>query len=238
MPQESALHLFKLNSERALSYIKNHKGTFISFVVFLFVQDFINFSIQDQIALSGNDPRFVEIGFQFFFLWSSVFFFHMANCQTLKREVPFIKVMGESILLLPGYILQSILWTLSFVIGLALLVLPGIYCGIVFYLAPMISILYPDYSGTTFTLAREFAHEDLKSTALIVILTGLIPFIPEGLLFLLTGSLKSIWGLIYSPLGGAVYLFCELIFLFFVFEKVEAHRNMSSTGAPSISSKK
>lgn len=225
----SAIDIVKFNFNRAVSFVQAHLGMFIAFTVFLFIQDLINFALSQQFSEMGSDPRWIEGGFQFFFLWSSAYFYHIVNCTITKREVNWVRALGESLLLFPGYILQSIFWTLCFVGGLLLFVIPGIYCGVAFYMAPMISILYPDYSGTTFTLSRNFAHQDLKATFAIVLFTSLTPFIPEGLLFFLTGSLKSVWGLIYSPIGGGLYLFCELIFLFFVWDKIEAHRKENAS---------
>jgi len=223
---QSALEILKQNSARALTYIKNHKLSFSLFVLFLFVQDIANYFVHDYFSGQDMDSRLVEAFFQLFFLWSAVFFFHSVDCQETKREVSYSKIGTESLLLFPGFLLQSILWTISFILGLAFFLVPGIYMGIVFYMAPMLSVLYPDYSGQTFMLSREFSHQDLKVTFILVVVMSFIPFIPEALLFLMTGHLKSIWGLIYSPIGAALYLFCELIFLYFVREKVEAHRKL------------
>ncbi len=225
MSDQCAQEVILINFKRATSYVRDHKLSFISFILFLIIQDLANFALSQEFATHGADPRLLEVAFQLFFLWSSVYFYHTVSCVASKRKVSWASILGESILLFPGYILQSILWTLSLLAGLFLLIIPGVYSGVVFYMAPMISVLYPDYSGTTFTLSREFAHHNLKVTFAIVLTTSLIPFIPEGLLFFITGSLKSIWGLIYSPIGGGLYLFCELVFLFFVLDKVEAHRS-------------
>lgn len=224
MKTKSALEILKLNSALALTYVKNHKVSFTLFVLFLFVQDIANYFVHDYLSIHELDSRLVEGLFQLFFLWSAVFFFHSVDCQESRRDVSYLKIAIESLLLFPGFLLQSIFWMISFVLGLAFLVVPGIYAGIVFYMAPMISVLYPDYSGRTFMLSREFAHQDLLAAFVLVVVTSFIPFIPEALLFFVTGTLKSIWGLIYSPLGAGVYLFCELIFLYFVREKVEAQR--------------
>jgi len=223
---QSPLKILKLNSAKAFTYIKNHKVSFTVFIFFLFVQDIANYFVHNFFAVQEMDSRLIEASFQLFFLWSVVFFFHYVDCQEAKREASYWKIGIESWLLFPGFLLQSILWTLSFILGLAFLLVPGIYMGIVFYMAPMISVLYPDYPGQTFMLSREFSHQDLRGAFILVVVTSFIPFIPEALLFLITGILKSVLGLIYSPIGAAVYLFCELIFFYFVREKVEAHRKL------------
>ena len=225
MQEGSPFDLLLFNLKQATSFIKKNRAIFICFVLFLFIQDLINFYIQNNFNIIMQNAHWVEMFFQFLLLYTSVFFIHVVNCNILERKASVLKLFGESILLLPGYILQSIFWLLSSLLGLCLLVIPGIYIGVTFYMAPMLSVLYPDYSGTTFLLARELSQENLKATFMLVIVTSFIPFIPEGLLFFLTGNVKSIWSLIYSPIGAGVYLFFELVFLLFVLEKIQRHRD-------------
>ncbi|MBC97245.1 MAG: hypothetical protein CME63_05815 [Halobacteriovoraceae bacterium] len=209
---------------RAVDFIKIEWKVFLFFILLLFVEDLFNFYLQNQVIGNPESSRYIEIYFQVLLLWTNVFYIHSIHSIKINREVSKWRIFGESFLLLPGFILQSILWFLSFVLGLCLLVIPGIYTGIIFYMAPILSVLYPDYRGTTFLLAKKFSSQNFKNTAFLIILTSFIPFIPEGLLFFLTGTMKSIWSLLYSPFGGALYFFFELIFILYVYEFVKEDR--------------
>ncbi len=232
----SALDIFKKHFSEAIHFIKSEYYLFGFFCALLVIQDTIHLNLQSSFLADSGSSQVAEIISQVLLVWTTVYFFHRINCLLQKRVVSHWAIFGESFLLLPGYILQSILWMLSFLVGICLLVVPGLYSAFAFYLAPGLSVLYPDYSGTTFKLSRELAHENFGATVLIVLVTSIIPFLPEGLLYFYTGTLKGPWSLYYSPIGSALYFFFELILFFFIYDKVIRHRNMGNAGAPSISS--
>ena len=236
MEPMGALDTFNKHFEQAVTFVKENLPLFGFFVSLIVIQDILSLILQEYFISYGNTSRLTEIGFQVLLVWTTVYFFHRINCILTQREVSQWGIFGESFLLLPGYILQSIFWILSALVGLCLLVVPGIYWGFVFYLAPGIAVIYPDYSGTTFTLSREMAKENIWATILIILVTSIVPFVPEALLFYFTGTLKGSFSFYYSPIGAVLYLFFELILFFFIYEKVQAHRKISSSGAPSISS--
>lgn len=209
-------------------FIKAHWTYFLIFWFVLLALDLTNYFFHVQAGASEENARVVEIIFQLLLVYLSVCFFHGLNLLRLEGRAPFFKVIGEGLLLTPGFVLQSIFFALALVTGAALLVVPGLYVLFVFYFAPVVSVLYPDYKGKIFMLARELTLPHIKAAMLVILFTGILPLIPEGLIWLTTGALKSKATPFIAPLDGALFLFCEAVVFSFIFELVATHRSRSS----------
>lgn len=214
--------------KNTFAHVLEHWKFFLVCWLLLISLDLSNYFFHLQAGGSEENARTIEIIFQLILVYFSVCFFHGLNLQALGQKLGFFKVVGEAILLTPGFVLQSIFFALSVVVGAALLVLPGFYALFVFYFAPVVAVIYPDYQGKVFLLTRELTLEKPKKAIGIIIFTGLIPLIPEGLIWLSTGALKSKATPFIAPLDGMLFLFCEALVFRFVFELVAAHRSKSS----------
>jgi len=207
---------------RAKEFVSGHKGSIALFWIILVFADALNYFFQSQIGQrSAENSRVIEIFFQLFILFYSVVFIHFISNKFHRRRIGFLALTGESLMLSPGYLLQAILYVITVMISLCLLVLPGIYCGIRFYFAPLLSVLYPGYKGRTFMLSHELSRGQEFTALVIILITAIVPFIPDGIGLLLTGELKSIWSLWLAPFDGLLFLFGELLVVFYVLGLLE-----------------
>lgn len=235
-----------LTIKSTIGLIKENLFFFFIFWAILLFLDLSNYFLHLQAGPSEENARTVEIIYQVILIYFSVCFFHGLNRWVLSRsqdlgqdfipsslqnspnKVNVLQLLGESFLLTPGFILQSLFFAFSLVLGSALLVLPGLYVLFVFYFAPVVAVLYPDYQGKIFMLARELALVDIKLTVATVLFTGLIPLIPEGMIWALTGSLRSKATPFIAPFDGLLFLFCEALVFVYVFKLVSQHRKETS----------
>lgn len=211
--------------------LKNFKESIPSLLVFLFfylVLDLTNFFLQTQVFYSEQESRIVEICYQLCLVLFTVIYYHSLNLKKMELQHSVSKILLEGVFLSPGFILQTLFFVLTVMIGGLLLVLPGLYAFLVFYFSPVVSVLYPDYEGKIFLHTRELVSNHLPTTGLMILFTGLVPFIPDGLIFLLTGNMKNILMAAISPLDGVTYLFCQMMIFEFVFSLVSYDRKRSS----------
>lgn len=209
---------------RSKAFAQSHKGAMLVFWFTLIFADFLNYFLQSQVARGqAEESRLFEICFQLFILYFSVVFIHFVSNRYHARRISVLKLFGESLLLSPGYLLQAILLVILVLLSLCLLVIPGIFCGITFYIAPLLSVLYPGYEGKTFLLSHELSKGRLLEFGVVIILTAILPFIPDGVGLVLTGELNSIWSLWLAPFDGLLFLMSELLVVFFVLGLLEIH---------------
>lgn len=166
--------------------------------------------------------NFLEL---FIVFYISVFVLHSLN---QKEERNKLTLLLESLYLLPGFLLQSIFMALSVVIGLVLLILPGLYGLTVFHLAPSLSVLMPDYKGKIFKLGITAAREDYYLN-LGLFFTLLLPqaFIYGGG-HLLEINPRSLIYFLQSPLSDVFNLFSEVVIFVYLshfISKFKADRN-------------
>ncbi len=226
----------KLSLMRAKSFTQVNKGVMTLFCVVLIFADAVNYFLQSQVAQGVDQSRFFEMIFQLFILFYSVVLIHFISNWYHQRRLSFFKLVGESLLLSPGYLLQAILYVLTTLVSLCLLIIPGIYCGVSFYMAPILSVLYPSYSGKTFMLSYELSKGRFFNFLLVILLTVILSFIPDGLGLLLSGKLNSIYSLWLSPFGALLFVVSELIIVFFVLKLLEDQFPEDFQGDPRISS--
>jgi hypothetical protein len=213
---------------KTTSLIKSYWGFFILFWAILLGLDLSNYFMHLQIGGGEESARTIEIVYQLILVFFTVCFFHGLNLIALKEKKSFMKIFGESILLTPGFILQSIFFAIAVVLGSALLILPGVYVLFTFYIAPVLAVIYPDYKGRVFMLARELSLTRIKATVAVVLFTAIVPLIPDGLIWLSSGSLKSPATPFIAPFDGALFLFCETVVFTFVYELVSEHRKQTT----------
>lgn len=210
--------------KRSFDDVKSLPLFFGFYWVILFVLDILNFTLQTQWVQSEEASRFLEIGYQLFVVLVTVSFFHAMNLIRNENKFGVGKIFLETLLLVPGFILQSIFFALAVGLGTLLLIAPGLFALVVFYFAPIFSVLYPDYEGKLFLHTREMVQPHFFLTLTVLLVSGIIPFLPDGIIWLLTGNLKSVVAAIASPLDAGVYLFCQLLVFNFAFELIERDR--------------
>lgn len=209
---------------QSIELIKKHKSFFILCWVVLLAMDLSSFFAQRHFSYGPEAGRWIEISYQLILVYLSVCFFHTLSFLEKEQKVSPLTILGEGLLLTPGFVLQSIFFGLALLIGSALLVIPGLFVFVLFYFNPLLAVVYPDYQGKTFLLGPELIKPHWKLAIGIILLSGLFPLLPEGGVWLATGSLKSWLTPLLAPLDGALYIICETSAYQFLYKLVEKHR--------------
>lgn len=214
--------------QRAGLSLRKNLSLIFAFLFFYLVLDLSNFYLQTQVFYTEEQSRIVEICFQLSLVLFTVIFYHLLNLRRMELSHSLGKILLEGLLLSPGYILQTLFFVLTFLVGGLLLIIPGLYAFLVFYFAPVVSVIYPDFKGSIFLHTREMVSSYIPTTGAMILFTGLVPFIPDGIVFLLTGNMKNILMAVISPIDGFTYLFCQLMIFEFVYFLVHNDRRRSS----------
>lgn len=209
--------------------MKGHFPFFILCWLILLGMDLASYFIQKEFFYDPEAGRWIEITYQLILVYLSVCFFHTLSFLEREEKVRPLTIFGEAILLLPGFVLQSLFLGLAFLIGSFLLVVPGFYALVVLYFNPIIAVIYPDYQGKTFTLGPELVRPHWKIAIALILFTGLLPFATEGISWLVMGSVKSWLTPFLAPLDGGLYILCEAVIFQFVYQLVSEHRQSMSS---------
>lgn len=210
--------------QRSVSQVKGNIPQYLVFLFFFLVLDISNYYLQTQVFYTEEASRMVEICFQLLLVLYTVIFYHSLNLKRLNLDHSMGQLLVEGLFLSPGFVLQTLFLILATLVGGVLLIIPGIYAFFVFYYAPVFSVLYPDYEGKLFFHTREICRERLGLTISMILITGILPFLPDGFIFLLTGSMKNILMAVASPVDGTFYLFFQTMIFEYVFELVHRDR--------------
>lgn len=215
--------------KECLPFLLKEKALLIKFwLVFSF---FGLFSFWYRQGMNENEAQMTQVAFELILVFVNVFFLHALNLRKQGLSFGAGKIIGEGILLTFGFILQTVFWFLATLIGGLLLVVPGILAMVVFYLAPMIAVIYPDYQGKIFFLTKDlFWPHFFKTFILVFIFGGLIPFMPSLVHLGVTGQMESqlSYGLI--PLSSFLYLLSEGCLFEYAFAHVSNHRQKQQAG--------
>lgn len=223
----------------AVDFLSNNKKIFFTFCFVLFGMDVLSYIFQTSFVEGEEESRIVEIVFQIGLLYFTVVLLHYLALFHQKEKESLGTILLNSLLLSPGYFLQVLLLFVAVTLGGLLLVLPGIYAFVAFYFAPVLAVVYPDYRGKVFLLSRDLFAYNLNSfvtTFFAILIGGILPFIPEVTLWVSTGEMKSIWSLIFAPLDGFIYVFFNVFIFYYVWQRVQNHRDGVRLVAPSKSS--
>lgn len=199
---------------------------FVAWLILLSL-DLASYFIQNSWGHDQELGRLIEIGYQLLLVYLSVCFFHALGLLNRGEGIRTGTLLGEGLLLTPGFVLHSILFGLIFLLGVVLLVLPGLYAFVMYYFNPLLAVIYPDYKGKIFSLGPQLIRPHWQQAVGVILFSGLLPFIPEGAVYFSTGALKSWLTPILAPLDGALYIFCETVAFEFVYRLVQGHRNQS-----------
>lgn len=209
---------------QSIELFRRHKAFFIMCQVILLAMDLTSFFAQKYFSYEPEAGRWIEISYQLILVYMSVCFFHTLSFLEREEKVGPLRVFGEGLLLTPGFVLQSIFFGLALLVGSALLVVPGLVAFVLLYFNPLLAVVYPDYKGKTFLLGPELIKPHWKVAIGVILFSGLFPFLPEGGVWLATGSLKSWLTPLLAPLDGALYIFCETVAYQFIYALVVKHR--------------
>jgi hypothetical protein len=210
---------------QSVELFRKHKAFFFMCQLVLLSMDLSSFFFQKQFSYDPEVGRWIEVGYQLILVYMSVCFFHTLSFLERDEKVGALTILGEGLLLTPGFVLQSIFFGLTLLAGSLLLVIPGLIAFVLLYFNPLLAVVYPDYEGKTFLLGPELIRPHWKVAIGIILLSGLFPFLPEGGIWLATGSLKSWLTPLLAPLDGALYIFCETVAYQFIYTLVLKHRN-------------
>jgi len=208
----------------AYLFLKKNLSVFVLFWFILLCFDLIAYFSQVYYGRTEETSHYLEMAYQVFLVFYSVCLFHRMNSLKESISLSIFKLIGESLLLTPGFILQTIFFLIAAVLGTVLLVIPGIYVVFAFYFSPILAVIYPDYQGKIFFLSRELFLLKWKEGVVIILVTTLVPLIPDGIVWLMTGALKSPMTPFFAPIEGALFIGSELIAFCFLYPLVKEHR--------------
>ncbi|GEM_PF-4637737 len=215
---DTPLSLFK----RSLPTIVNN----IPFIAFFWVSSsalmLISFSMRQ--GMNEAQAQVNQVIFELIVLFLNILFLHGLNCRKQDIELGVGKLLFEGALLTPGYILQTIFWILSVLLGATLLVVPGIVAAIIFYFSPVVAVIFPDYKGKVFSLSKEFFWPSFGRTAAIIISVALVTYFPMILHLGLTGQMESSWSWLLIPLNYFLYFTLEVCLFEYVYGFVKEKR--------------
>ncbi len=187
------------------------------------------FSFWYRQGMSEQEAQMVQVVFELMLVFFNVFFLHSLNLK--KQGITFSggKIVGEGVLLTFGFFLQTVFWFLATLVGSLLLLIPGLMALVVFYLAPMLAVIYPDYRGKIFFLSKElFWPRFLQTLILIVVFGGIVPFFPSLIHLGLTGQMESSASYLLIPISSFLYLYCEGCLFEYAYSLVEDHRKKTA----------
>lgn len=208
----------------AYLFLRKNVSVFFLFWLLLLCLDLIAYFTQINYGLTEETSHYLEMGYQVFLVFYSVCLLHLMNSLKESRNLSIFKLIGESLLLTPGFILQTIFFLIAAILGTVLLVVPGVYIVFAFYFSPILAVIYPDYQGKIFFLSRELFHLKWKEGVVIILVTTLVPLIPDGIIWLMTGALKSSLTPFFAPIEGALFIGSELVAFCFLYPLVKEHR--------------
>lgn len=223
--RKNDLNPFILFKEASV-FFRSEKKLMILF--WFFFSAFGIFSYWYRQDLPESSAQITQAVFEVLFVFFNVFFLHALNLRAQKMETGPFRVVGEGFLLSFGFILQSLFWALSVLLGGLLLIIPGLICMVVFFLAPMLSVLYPDYEGGIFLLAKEFFWPRFMQTLVYLIAFGiLLPYFPYFIHFGVTGLFESSYSYFLIPVSNFFYVIAETCLFSYVFRLVSRHRHLN-----------
>lgn len=204
--------------------IKEHFNVFVIFWILLLILDLLNYFAQFNYGYSEESSRYIEMSYQLLLVFYSVCFFHKVSSIEQGRFFSLSRLMGESLLLTPGFILQTIFFLITFTLGTVLLIVPGVCALFIFYFAPILAVIYPDYNGRIFILSKNIFMDNWKSAVVVILFTTILPLIPDGIVWFSSGALKSPLTPFFAPIDGALFIFCETMLLCFLFPILKQYR--------------
>ncbi|MCR9205541.1 MAG: hypothetical protein NXH75_13240, partial [Halobacteriovoraceae bacterium] len=110
---------------RSLKSFKEGIPSLLLFLFFYLVLDLTNFFLQTQVFYTEEKSRVVEICYQLSLVLFTVIYYHFLNLRKMELQHNMSKVLLEGLFLSPGFVLQTLFFVLTVMIGGLLLVLPG-----------------------------------------------------------------------------------------------------------------
>lgn len=217
--------------KEALKTLKRHSFLLISYLIFYVVVSILGYFFEDNLSLSEHDIIIKEGIVGLIVTLSLVCLYHFLNCEKLNLKKSKKEVLGESLLLFPGSILQTILLLLVTILGIVLLVLPGVYAFLIFYFSPWIYVLYPDYKGNILLLTKKLVSVEIGKLLKIMALVILFILLPEFLFDIFSFKIKGVSRIVFLVLEGVLFIFFNLVVFEYLFKLVSEHRKCFEQGS-------
>jgi len=155
------LYLFWDFFKTANNELLGNKNTYLkAFLALIFITNFE--LVYPFLGISNESTSYIV------FSIVSAFFVFIVISQVVLIEKKKQGGNGNLVHFVPTYLLYNLYYSLLFLFGLILLIVPGFYAFIFFSMAPLIAVLDDEADGNYFAQSRLLVKKNIKLVAVVV----------------------------------------------------------------------